>query len=71
MSNESQNQQTRLEADIEHLREEIASIELAAAHATGRELEQMHNEQRELRETMQSKQRMLEALTQEKGGSAQ
>jgi predicted nucleic acid-binding Zn-ribbon protein len=68
MAKKNENQQTRLESDIEHLRDEIASIELMVAHATGQDLDQMRNDQQELRETMQSKQRLLSAMNKESNG---
>ncbi|WP_022821886.1 hypothetical protein [Hymenobacter norwichensis] len=61
----NQNKQAGLEADIEHLNEEIATIELNTAHAQGAELQQMLRDQKELQETLDNKKRQLLALNKE------
>lgn len=67
MAKATPDQLARLEADIEHLREEIATIELTSAHAQGPGLQHLLAGQRELRDTLDSKQRHLRALQPEGG----
>ncbi|QIX60901.1 hypothetical protein HER32_06795 [Hymenobacter sp. BT18] len=52
----------RLAGDIEHLRGELASIELVTDHATPEEMAQIRRDQQELRETLNSKRALLGQL---------
>lgn len=62
MKKQQEEQVQRLQADIEHLEEEVANNELTSAHSVGEDLRYHERIGQELRETLTSKRQILAQL---------